>query len=46
MGLKYEFGTVYHDEGISSQTDPYNPNYKNKLDSTGAIAYNETFYVS
>lgn len=42
--MKYEFGTIYHDETLD-QKDPFNPNFKNKLDATGAIAYNESFYV-
>lgn len=43
--MKYEFATIYHDESSNSDQDPFNPYFKNKLDSSGAIAYNESFYV-
>lgn len=41
--MKYEFATIYHEE--KDTEDPFNPHIKNKLDATGAIAYNESFYV-
>ena len=44
--MKYEFSTVYHDENAGGEKDPFNPNFKNKLDGNGAIAYNETFYIN
>lgn len=43
--MKYEFATIYHEENSGSQYDPFNPHIKNKLDATGAIAYNESFYI-
>ena len=43
--MKYEFGTIYHDENAGDEQDPFHPQFKNKLDADGSIAYNESFYV-